>query len=28
MSVNIGSVSVNPPGCVGNYLHGGSFDDA
>ena len=27
MSVNIGSVSVNPPGCVGNYLHGGSFDD-
>jgi len=23
MSVNIGSVSVNPPGCVGNFLHGG-----
>ena len=27
MSVNIGSVSVNPPGCVGNFLHGGSFGD-
>ena len=27
MSVNIGSVSVNPPGCVGNFLHGGGFAD-
>ena len=25
MSVNIGSISVNPPGCVGNFLHGGAF---
>jgi hypothetical protein len=27
MSVNIGSVAVNPPGCVGNFLHGGGFAD-
>jgi hypothetical protein len=27
MSVNIGSVTVNPPGCVGQYLHGGGFDE-
>ena len=29
MNVNIGSVTVNPPGCVGQYLHGGQgFDPA
>ena len=27
MSVNIGSVTVNPPGCVGQYLHGGQGYD-
>ena len=28
MSPNLGSVSVNPPGCVGNKLHAPGFADA
>ena len=27
LCIGFQSVSVNPPGCVGNFLHGGGFDD-